>query len=178
MLKRSLNIRIFPLLFFLIFLTQASGGPVDELSGLDLHSQALGFSGEISTRPQPQIDLFRDATNNTIGKACIYGASKNNLKNLDIKDLEQRLTQLINGNAIIVKEGKYFLSFPVIVKKQREMLERVVTEKALALSSQVEVMLQKIQKEVKGSSDVLFHLLWSRVMDEIWDKAWKASFAN
>jgi tetratricopeptide (TPR) repeat protein len=178
MAKGSLNIRLFPLLLVLIFLIQASGDPVDELSGLDLYSQALGFGGGISNRRQPQIDLFRDATNNTIGKTCIYGASKSNLKNLDIKDLEQRLTQLINGNAIVMKEGKYFLSFPVIVKKQREMLERVVTEKALALSSRIEVMLQKIQKEVKGRPDVLFHLLWSRVMDEVWDKAWKASFAN
>ncbi|MFI5096062.1 MAG: hypothetical protein ACHQIK_21790 [Candidatus Acidiferrales bacterium] len=37
-------------------------------------------------------------------------------------------------------------------------------------------MIQRLRLAVPDRRELVFHLLWSRVMDDIWDRAWQASF--
>lgn len=120
--------------------------------------------------------LLKDALNHEIAKTCINSATIEDLKKLNIEDLSHRLSILIEGNVLILTDQKYSLTFPVIVGENRKAMTNIVTKAAEELSPFVESMINKLKLELKGNEHVLFHTLWSRVIDEIWTEAFSLSF--
>jgi hypothetical protein len=143
----------------------------------NLHERESTFSGSGQERSLPDMRLFRDATNNSIGLACMRHAPISELRKLALQDLDQRLAALSKGNVIALGGGSCSLTFPVIVGAQREQLQSFVLPVAAKLAPQVAQMAVHIRAAVPDHPEMVFHLLWSRVIDDVWDKVWKASFS-
>ena len=143
-----------------------------------LYKNEVSFSGSGQERPLPDMRLFQDATNNAIGLQCMRHSLISDLKKLSILDLEQRLDALAKGNAIVLRDGNCSLTFPIIVGPQRDRLQDLVQPVAAKLAPRVAKFADRIRAAVPDHADIVFHLLWSRVVDDVWDRAWKASFTS
>jgi len=80
------------------------------------------------------------------------------------------------GNVIAVAEGTCRPAFPVIIDRDREMLAEIVDATAAELTPLVETIVARLEDELGDRQDMLFHVLWSRVIDEIWAEAWQLAF--
>lgn len=140
---------------------------------IDLLRNVSTFTGEPSGRPEANLELLQSSGNNLIANACIEGASVTQLEKLKIPDLKQRLQVLTEGHVLKLAEGIYTLSFPVISGHVRVELGRIAHKKAASLAPAVAVMLGQLRDAVPANQAVVFHLLWSRVMDRMWYRTWK-----
>ncbi len=141
---------------------------------IDLYRASSMFGGECTkNHPCADLELFRDATNNAIGNAAIRGASRTDLASLGIPDLDVRLHKLVDGNALVIRNGRYFLGFPVVVGKDRQKVARLARITAKRITPQVASLLSQIRASVPSHEEMAFHLLWSRAMDEMWDSTWQ-----
>jgi len=116
---------------------------------------------------------LRDPNNNPILIACLQDAGEERLKGLGIPDLQDRLTRLEHGHVVKKVQGRYALTFPVIVGDKREQLQRYVEEAALKLVPLGEQMIAEIRPHLAGREEMMYHVLWSVVMDggPAWDAA-------
>lgn len=164
------------LIVFLAFSLLSCTKSLDATNDLDINKSALHFTGGFFKKPYPKIRLLKDELNHKIAKMCINSASIEDLKKLNIEDLSHRLNILIEGNVLISTDQKYSLTFPVIVGENRKAMADIVTKAAEELSPFVESIINKLKLELKGREHILFHILWSRVIDEIWTDAFSLSF--
>jgi tetratricopeptide (TPR) repeat protein len=67
---------------------------------------------------------------------------------------------------------------PVLMGKRREIIGRAARERAQALRPCVERILSELRSEVKGNERIVFHLLWSRILDESWAVIWRGCFPD
>lgn len=169
------NCIIFLLISFLLLM---NCGKKIENNELDLYKNVSHFTGGISKGPVPKTRLLKDASNNRIANMCITGALLEELKKLNIQDLEQRLDVLIKGHVLNLVDSRYILSFSAIVGEKREALADIVNDASEELSLLVESMIMQLRKQLENRQDILFHILWSRVIDEVWYKAWKLTFPD
>jgi hypothetical protein len=143
-----------------------------------LYENEVSFSGSGQERPLPDMRLFQDATNNAVGLQCMRRSPISDLKKLGIPDLERRLDALTKGNAIVLRDSNCSLTFPIIVGPQRDRLQDLVQPVAAKLAPRVAKFADRIRAAVPDYGDMVFHLLWSRVVDDVWDQAWKESFSS
>jgi hypothetical protein len=90
-----------------------------------------------------------------------------------VPDQETWLAELQRGNVLALRDGRYFLTFPVITGSRREAMAAAVEPVAEALAPRVAAMREEIVKAIPGHEDMAFHLLWSRVVDQRWCRAWQ-----
>jgi len=164
------------LIVFLAFSLLSCTKSFDVPNDLNLNKNASHFTGGSFKKPYPKIRLLKDELNHKIAKMCINSATIKDLKKLNIEDLSHRLNILTEGNVLISTDKKYRLSFPVIVGENRKAMADIVTKAAEELSPFVESMINKLNLELKGNEHILFHILWSRVIDEVWFDAFNLSF--
>ena len=106
-----------------------------------------------------------DLKNNPILNACTTGATAKELESLQIPDLEARLQKLQNGKLIRKVGPRYRLNFPAIVGKKQTELKKLVESTALKLLPASEKMTQEVATHLKGHEEMLYHLIWSIIMD-------------
>ena len=116
-------------------------------------------------------DALIDLKNNPILNACINGATLAELESLQITDLTARLQKLQSGNLIRKIDEHYHLNFSVIIGKKQTELKKLVEEVALQLLPTTEKMTEEIVAHLKKNEQMLYHVVWSIVMDG--PVAWK-----
>jgi tetratricopeptide (TPR) repeat protein len=144
----------------------------DHTSNLDLYEQRMAFTGGINRSDWPSFSLLRDSANQKIAKRCIEGASHRDLAALDVPNLEDRLAALLEGNVLISQGDMYTTGFPVITGDRRERLDSIAVSAAGTLEPLADSMIG-VLREAFQEEHLLFHLLWSRVIDEIWFESWQ-----
>jgi len=106
-----------------------------------------------------------DPKNNSILNACIEGATLTELESLQIPDLAPRLQSLQSGNLIRKIDQRYYLKFPAIMGKKQAELEKLAQEVSLKLLPTTQKITQEIAAHLKGHEQMLYHVVWSIVMD-------------
>jgi len=116
---------------------------------------------------------LNDPNNNPILVACIEGSTEESLKALGIADLPQRLERLERGNLIQKADGRYTLAFPAVVGDKRTQLREYAEQAAQKLVPLGEETIAQIRPHLAGRDQMLYHVLWSVVMDggPAWDAA-------
>jgi tetratricopeptide (TPR) repeat protein len=180
MTPRRKAIRFSPLFVFLAVLLAGLLPARAQLARINLYDKMWGFSGAGETRyPWPRhLEMLKDSLNNEIGLACVERATLSDLQRLGISDLQKRLTQLLDGHVLVERAGRYYLTMPVLIGKRREVIARAVREGARTLMPCVEGILSELRAEVKGNEAIVFHLLWSRIIDESWAVIWQMCFSD
>ena len=114
---------------------------------------------------------LKDLESNPIFNACLDGATLSELEKLGIKDLNKRLEALQNGN-LLKKTGEksYGLAFPAIVGEKRTELQQIIEQTAEQLMPSVEDAVKQLRHHLNQQPEMLFHVLWSIVMDGV---AWQ-----
>jgi tetratricopeptide (TPR) repeat protein len=139
-------------------------------------SSVTGFTGGATLRPAPKTSLLRDSSNNVIANACIHGASRSELSKLNLPDLDDRLQKLVAGNVLVLRGDNYFIAFPVITGDDRVRLAATVDSVASSLTPRVLPILDQIVQALPNRQEMVFHVLWSRVMDRFWYDGWGQAF--
>jgi len=106
-----------------------------------------------------------DLKNNPILNACTTGVTAKELESLQIPDLEARLQKLQNGKLIRKAGPGYQLNCPAIIGKKQAELKKLVEEAALQLLPASEKMTRDVAAHLKGHEEMLYHLVWSLIMD-------------
>jgi hypothetical protein len=110
-------------------------------------------------------DALIDLENNPIFNTCLDGATLSELKGLGIKDLNKRIEILQNGNLLRRVGETYQLAFPAVIGERRAELQRVVERTSRVLLPSAEKMIEEIRPHLKGHEVMLYHVVWSLVMD-------------
>jgi hypothetical protein len=116
---------------------------------------------------------LHDPNNNPILLACIKGVADESLETIGIPDVQQRLERLERGNLIKKVDGRYTLTFPAVVGNKRDKLREYAKRAAQQLVPSAEKAIAQIQLNLSGHDEMLYHILWSVVMDggQAWDAA-------
>ncbi|HUT47518.1 MAG TPA: LamG domain-containing protein, partial [Sedimentisphaerales bacterium] len=116
---------------------------------------------------------LHDPNNNPILVACLKGSADESLKSLGILDVQQRLERLERGNLIKKAGERYTLAFPAVVGDKRFRLQKYAEQAARQLVPFGEKMIAQIRVNLAGRDEMLYHVLWSVVMDggSAWDAA-------
>jgi hypothetical protein len=116
---------------------------------------------------------LHDPNNNPILVACIEASTEESLEALGIADLQQRLERLQRGNLIRRADGRYSLAFPAVVGDKRARLREYAEQAAQKLVALGEKMIDQIRPHLAGREEMLYHVLWSVIMDggPAWDTA-------
>ena len=119
---------------------------------------------------------LHDPNNNPIMVACIKGDTEESLKALGITDLQQRLERLEQGNLIRKVGEHYALAFPAVIGEKRDRLRKYAEQAARELVPLSEKMITQIRVNLAGRDEMLYHIMWSVVMDGF--PAWVAARAE
>jgi hypothetical protein len=116
---------------------------------------------------------LNDTGNNPILVACIKGITNESLKSLGIPDVQQRLDRLERGNLVKKVDGRYVLAFPAIVGDKRDLLRKYAEQAAQQMVPSAEKMIVRIRANLDGRDEMLYHVLWSVIMDggQAWGEA-------
>ncbi|HCO95203.1 MAG TPA: hypothetical protein DIU00_14835, partial [Phycisphaerales bacterium] len=116
---------------------------------------------------------LNDPNNNPILVACLEGRADESLKPLGVYDVKQRLERLQRGNLIKKVGDRYVLAFPAVVGDKRDRLRTYAEQAARQLMPFGEKIIAQIQPHLAGRDEMLYHVLWSVIMDggPAWDAA-------
>ncbi len=116
---------------------------------------------------------LNDPANNPILNACLRVATEEDLKSLGIANLRERLTRLERGGLIKKSKECYSLAFPAIVGQKRAQLQEYIEQTAKELLPLGRTMIEQIRQHLKDREEMLYHVLWSDIMDGplAWDMA-------
>jgi hypothetical protein len=119
---------------------------------------------------------LHDPNNNPILVDCIEGCTEESLKALEIADLQQRLERLERGNLIRKSGERYTLAFPAIIGEERDRLRKYAEQAGRELVPLCEKMIARLRASLAGRDEMLYHVMWSVVMDG--EPAWVAARAE
>jgi len=111
--------------------------------------------------------------NNPILNACLTGVTYKELEALGVENLSAHLEKLQTGKILSKVKDRYYLAFPTILGEKRAEFQKLVTQTALKLLPTTQKMIQEIMPHIKNRREMLYHVLWSIVMDgpTAWDTA-------
>jgi tetratricopeptide (TPR) repeat protein len=145
---------------------------------LNVREAASYFTGASNRERTPRLSLLRDSTNNRITVACIAGTPISQLEVPATGDLDERLRALTEGKVLKLADDRCSPAFPVFVGRDRAVLRDVTDAGVDDLVPVAERLVRRLEAELGDRPEMLFHLLWSRVVDVIWSEAWESAFPN
>ncbi len=121
----------------------------------------------------PGIDwpALNDPKNDAILRTCVGGATGSDLALLKSSDLDERLTRLEKGKLIQRSGSGYSLRFPVVSGEAHARLQASTCVAATKMVPGVREMVREIKAQLSGHEEMLYHFMWSVVMDG--DIAWR-----
>ena len=143
-------------------------------AGLDNLYDAAWFFGSGHRDRVARLTLLRDSVNNQIADLCRRGASGADLAALDLPDLTDRLEALTEGRVLRVQDSTCATTFPLFLGARREQLGELAREAAANLAGPATNIVEALRANGVDDS-MIFHVLWSRIVDQIWDEAWEVS---
>jgi hypothetical protein len=145
----------------------------------DFLSHMTGFSSGRTDHIPHGVDLlFKDSVTKFIANKCVKGASFEDLKATGTDHIEQRLSKLVNAQALILLKGKYYLPCPVIIGEKRELIDRITKERVGEILPRIELILNKLKQALRDRPQFLFHIFWSWVIDQTFWMLWDQEFPD
>ena len=108
---------------------------------------------------------LNDPANSRILYACLKGATRQELATLGLADLSDHLRQLEEGTLLKRVDGFYKLGYPAISGSEREELRILMSQVASKLFPAARDMVQQIRPHLRGREKMLYHIVWSGLMD-------------
>jgi len=143
----------------------------------DYWANLVYFSGcPINHIPKGITIPDKDKESRQILNAILAGASEEQLKSQFPDSLEPELNKLINGNVIRRKSNHYEVTFPVLVGENRNKIRDLVHKRVSSLNISLDSLIRPLETALKDNPKMVFHFLWSRVMDDCWWNWYNSEF--
>lgn len=156
-----------------------TSGNLSEAQSTDYLMHATGFSSGRTDHLTRAMDLlYKDSTTKAIGNLCAGGASLESLKGAGIDSIEERVSRLVGAGALILRDGKYHLPCIAIVGEKRDLMRRITAERAEEALPRIEPILRRLEEALKERPEFLFHVFWSRLIDETFWMLWDQEFPD
>jgi len=169
-MKRIVYLSLIILSLLATHLTAAASDPIDRM---------MFFGGSQPNHIPRHIDtLFSNAVARQIAIACLPGASMQQLQTLGVSDLQSHIDHLVKDSLLTLRNGKYFLTVPVFVGARRDRLRQITDSGAAKLAPAVAKMISRLQEKLKAHPEMVFHILWSRVIDANWWPLFQSQFTD
>jgi len=118
----------------------------------------------------------KDRQSRFIMNAIISGSSDTELTRSFPDSLKIKVTALMRGGVLVRKDSRYQTTFPILIGKQRDQLQKVVTERAKIILPSIDSLLSTLNAILSNNPEMIFHFLWSRIIDECWWNLYNAEF--
>jgi hypothetical protein len=122
----------------------------------------------------PDWEALRDEKNNPILNACLEGATIEELQRAGLSDLPERLERLERGLFIRKKDGGFETTFPAVIGAKNARMQELAIRASQQLTPLCEDMIEEVLQNLEGREYMLFHVLWSLIMDNAWGAAEEA----
>jgi hypothetical protein len=143
----------------------------------DYWANLVYFSGcPINHIPKGITIPDKDKQARLILNAIIVGTSEEQLKLQFPDSLEIELNKLIDGNVIRRNNNHFEMTFPALIGENRKKMMNLVHEKVLDLNISMDSLVKPLEISLKDHPKLVFHFLWSRVMDDCWWNWYNSEF--
>ena len=143
----------------------------------DYWANLVYFSGcPINHIPKGITIPDKDKQSRLILNAILAGASEEQLKVQFSDSLDIELNKLIEGSVIRRNHDHFELTFPVLIGESRNKMRVLVHKKVLSLNISMDSLIRPLEIALKDHPKLVFHFLWSRVMDDCWWNWYNSEF--
>ena len=143
----------------------------------DYWSYQVYFSGcPINHIPKGITIPDNDKTSRKIINGIIGGNSYNQLQQKFTDSLDIKLEKLISGKVIERNQNGFKLLFPVLVNKKRTELQAIIHKRLFGSGVTIDTMVQALKLALPGKPELIFHFLWSRIIDDCWWDLYNSTF--
>jgi hypothetical protein len=127
------------------------------------------FSGcPVSHIPKGITIPDRDKGSREIINAVIDGYSYGRLKRVFPDSLDFRLDRLIAGKVIERSGDGFRCLFPVLAGGKRDELQTMIRSRLTQSGISLDTLVIALRKAFPNDPDMIFHFLWSRIIDDCW----------
>ena len=100
--------------------------------------------------------------------AIIGGSSYNEMKQQYPDSLDIILTSLMK-NKVIRRDNNHFeVLFPVLIGEKRNILKTLIHKEITNAAVSIDSLLNILKKAMYNNPEMIFHFLWSRIIDDCW----------
>jgi len=168
-----MNMKSFQLLVITILL----GSPLQLFAQTDYWADLVYFGGcPVNHIPKGITIPDRSLKARAIMNAVIAGWTYSDLKNKLPDSLDGILARLGKENVIRMEKEKITILFPVLTGEKREKLNNLVRLKIKERSPAIDSLIIPLRKQLKEHPRLVFHFLWSRVIDNCWWDLYNSEF--
>ena len=138
-------------------------------SQFDYWAYQVYFSGcPINHIPKGIAIPDRDNKSRAIINAIIGGNNYGQLSQKYPDSLDIKLDKLITGKVLEKNKDKFNVLFPVIVGERRDKLQELIHKRIFDSGLSLDTIIEALRNALPGKQEMIFHLLWSRVIDDCW----------
>jgi hypothetical protein len=153
------------------------GLPMQLLAQTDYWADLVYFSGcPVNHIPKGIGIPDRSPEARAVMNAIIGGATYSDLKVKLSDSLDAILGRLEKGNVIRRQNEKIQVLFPILTGEKREKLNELVKSKIRERAPSIDSLIAPLRKELKDNPHLVFHFLWSRVIDNCWWELYNREF--
>lgn len=146
-------------------------------SQTDYWANLVYFSGcPVNHIPKGITIPDKDKNARLIMNAILGGASEEQLKQQFPDSLEIELNKLIDGKVIRRNNNHLETTFPVLIGESRKKMMDLIHKKVSDLNISMESLIKPLEVALKDNPKMVFHFLWSRVMDDCWWNWYNSEF--
>jgi hypothetical protein len=118
----------------------------------------------------------KDKQSRLILNAILAGASEEQLEMQFTDSLQFKLNILTEGNVVKRINNHLEVTFPVLIGESRKKMKDLVHKKVLNLNNSMDSLVKPLEIALKDHPKLVFHFLWSRVMDDCWWNWYNSEF--
>lgn len=153
----------------LLLITIITGLPLMLFAQADYWADLVYFSGcPVNHIPKGITIPDRSMKARAVMNSIIAGSGYAELKQKFPDSLDAILERLCQGNVIRIQKEKINVLFPVLTGEKREQLNARVKLKIKDCLTGIDSLVIPLRKELKDHPRLVFHFLWSRVIDNCW----------
>lgn len=108
--------------------------------------------------------------------AIIAGDKYEQLQRKFPDSLDIKLEKLTDGKVIERNNNDFTLLFPVLTGEKRTELQTLIHKRITEKCISLDPITQALKKALPKNPEMIFHFLWSRIMDECWWNLYNTTF--
>ena len=151
--------------------------PVRHFAQTDYWADLVYFGGcPVNHIPKGISFPDRSPKARAVMNAIIAGQAYSDLKQHLPDSLDEILDRLSKGKVIRIEDDKINILFPVLTGEKRERMDKFIRQAIKEKSLVIDSLIRPLREQLKENPKLVFHFLWSRVIDISWWNLYNSEF--
>ncbi len=153
------------------------GVPVTLFAQADYWAGLVYFGGcNVNHIPKGITIPDRNVKARAVMNAIIAGKDYGELRQQVPDSLDEILDRLSKGNVIRMEHEKIKILVPVLTAEKRSKMDTLIRQTLMEKSLVIDSLIIPLREQLKEHPRMVFHFLWSRVIDNCWWKLYNSEF--